>query len=165
MPWGNTKGRELTDRNKYARAIEPIKSQKYEPTPEEVERILALRASGAHGRMDPVKISKITGINSDAIRRVVGLRITRTPGYRYRNINPFAHTLGQGRADPPDFVLAERERRQLLEHQSITAAFCGDPPPGYFSKDRPFAEPEQKKPQNWRSNSSFIQRLREAENG
>lgn len=33
-------------------------------------------------------------------------------------------------------ALAERAARQRLEHQSLTAAFCGDPLPGYSALDQ-----------------------------
>jgi len=36
----------------------------------------------------------------------------------------------------PDEVLAERDRRQALEPINLTAAFCGDPLPGYSALDR-----------------------------
>lgn len=36
----------------------------------------------------------------------------------------------------PDFVLAERDRRLLLRPRDLTAAFAGDPLPGFSALDR-----------------------------
>lgn len=36
----------------------------------------------------------------------------------------------------PQAVIAERDYRQALEHPTITAAFFGDPKPGYSALDR-----------------------------
>jgi hypothetical protein len=111
-------------------------------TGEQVIDAKRIRASGRKGRMDPVKIANIMSeqvghrISVDAIRRALGLPITRTQGYRYQNNNPVSHLLGKGRSDPPAFVLAERDRRYILEHRTTTAAFCGDPLPGESALDK-----------------------------
>jgi hypothetical protein len=36
----------------------------------------------------------------------------------------------------PDDVLVDRDYRALLDHETLTAAFCGDPLPGYSARDR-----------------------------
>jgi hypothetical protein len=36
---------------------------------------------------------------------------------------------------PPE-VLAERDRRNAIDHPDLTSAWCGDPKPGYRALDR-----------------------------
>jgi hypothetical protein len=58
-------------------------------------------------------------------RRAWRKRLPNTP-------NPYV----MARLSIPQHVLDERERRRELEHTSVTAAFCGDPLPGYSALDR-----------------------------
>jgi hypothetical protein len=132
------------------------RSKRYVLTPEEAEEARRLRASGRHGRMDPELISRTMGINCDAIRVAIGMRLRtkqRWSNSVYRTLNPFAHTLGQGRADPPEYVIADRDRRLALEHTTVTAAFFGDPLPGHSARDKPEqSEPKKDDPfryANW----------------
>jgi hypothetical protein len=55
---------------------------------------------------------------------------------RRRRTNTETHHIAANPRDVPDDVLAERDRRALLEHDTVTAAFCGDPLPGYSARER-----------------------------
>jgi len=59
------------------------------------------------------------------------------PGRHRRPDDPKNHQVATPRnAHIPDDVLADRDRRARLDHETFTAAFFGDPLPGYSARDR-----------------------------
>jgi hypothetical protein len=90
-------------------------------TTEEVQRASDLRDAG----VSYVEIAKELGRTPGAVGGK--LSYSQTSGLRH-------HVANEQR--PCDRTLAERDARAKLEHHTLTAAFCGDPLPGYSALDR-----------------------------
>lgn len=94
-------------------------------TAPEVERAKALRAEG-HSDLE------------------IDRRLGRRPGSTNLKLTVVEHVMhnpegptNTGSIRAPDHVLAERDaRREASYRRDLTAAFNGDPPPGYSMRDR-----------------------------
>ena len=93
-------------------------------TPEQIARARSMHAHGAN----PYAIARELGVSRQAVRYWLEKderRIGRPPTYE---VDP--------RPNVTDAELADLERRYLLAPRDLTAAYMGDPLPGYSALDK-----------------------------
>lgn len=95
--------------------------------PHQIEIALQLRNSPGgprHRVTDYRKVAKIMGVKEAAVRRAIDPEWVDDP-------EPLLNRQIDHRGEPTAEMWEERNRRISTEYQSITAAFFGDPKPGY----------------------------------
>ena len=92
-------------------------------------KILEMRAEGRTLK----EIGQAIGFSFSSVADVINGRRRRVKNYRVVRAQPHADCVNQR---PPDYVIAERDRRYTVAPRDNTAALLGDPLPGYSALDR-----------------------------